>query len=298
VNRHPQPGQGPGHLAAALVALAGLVLALVSLPAAAGAAGTTGGYVALGDSYAAGPGIPTQVDAACERSDHDYPSLVAVTMGEASFDDVSCSGATTADLAGSQATSSGVAEPPQLDALSPATTLVTLTIGGNDIGFAGVGATCALLSLTDPIGAPCEAHYTAGGSDQLAAAIAATGPRVAAVLAAIRRRSPRARILVVGYPDLLPVSGPGCWPIVPLAVGDIPYLNGVEVALNGMVAGQAAAAGDTYVDTYTPSIGHDMCQFLGPKWVEGFLPTQPAAPLHPNENGMQAMAADVVAALH
>jgi lysophospholipase L1-like esterase len=283
----------------ALVALVPLVAGVAASPlsAAAGTGSASGAYVALGDSYAAGPGIPNQVEAGCLRSDHDYPALVAAALHPAAFVDVSCSGATTADMTGMQPGAYGIPEPPQFTALSAGTSLVTLSIGGNDIGFAGIAGTCALLSLTNPFGAPCQAHYTAGGTDRLSALIAATAPSIAGALDAIHRRAPSALVLVVGYPDLLPVTGPGCWPVVPLAAGDVAYLRGVELALNQMLASQAAAHRATYVDTYTPSIGHDMCQLLGPKWVEGFLPTLPAAPLHPNELGMQATAADVLAAL-
>jgi lysophospholipase L1-like esterase len=319
--RRPRRAPGArGPLAAASVVLAA-VLVLAGLPPAAGAAASgavaagnrarslappgavpgavaPGGYVALGDSYAAGPGIPNQADVACLRSDHDYPALVAAALHPAAFADASCSGATTDDMVSPQTGASGIAVPPQLDAVGPQATLVTLTIGGNDIGFASIATTCALLSLTAPFGAPCRAHYTAGGADQLAALVSATAPKVAAVLQAIHARAPQATVVVVGYPDLLPVSGPGCWPVVPLAAGDVPYLNAVEVALNAMLATQAGLHGARYVDTYTPSIGHDMCQLLGPKWIEGFLPTLPAAPLHPNEFGMQADAAEIVAALH
>lgn len=259
---------------------------------------TSGGYVALGDSYAAGPLIPYQVDVTCLRSDANYPSLVAAALHPPRFTDASCSGATTADMAKSQPVVFGTPPPPQLDALSATTTLVTLTIGGNDIDFATIADTCSLLSLLDPLGAPCQAHFTSGGSDQLRAQIAATAPSVGSVLAAIHRRSPKATVLLVGYPDLLPATGPGCWPLVPIADGDVAYLNGVEQALNAMLASQAAAHGATYVNTYTTSLGHDMCQLLGPKWIEGFIPTLPGAPLHPNEFGEQAMADQVLAALH
>ncbi|MGH2718382.1 MAG: SGNH/GDSL hydrolase family protein [Actinomycetota bacterium] len=291
-------------VAAALLSVLSLLAAFASgspasAAAPAGPAVNSGGYVALGDSYAAGPLIPNQVNVPCIRSDENYPSLVAASLHPASFTDVSCSGATTIDMTRSQTdVAFGTPPLPQFDALSAKTTLVTLTIGGNDIGFAGIAGTCALFSLLDPIGAPCEAHYTSGGTDQLQAEIAATASSVGSVLAAVRRRSPNATVLVVGYPDLLPASGPGCWPLVPLADGDVPYLNGIEQALNAMLSSEAAAHGATYVDTYTPSIGHDMCQLLGPKWIEGFLPTLPAAPLHPNEFGMQATAADVLATLH
>lgn len=281
--------------ALALATTVAIAFALFPVPTPARAGAVA--YVALGDSYAAGPGIPFQTDAACLRSADNYPSQLAVALAPTSLRDASCSGATTQDLAHPQTGAGGTVVAPQLDALAPATTLVTLTIGGNDIGFAGVALTCAQLALTDLLGAPCSAHYTSGGTDQLAAAIDATVPKVAGALAAIHQRSPLARILVVGYPDLLPLSGPGCWPIVPLAAGDVAYLRGVEVQLNAMLATQAASSGATFVDTYGPSIGHDACTLPGTKWVEGVLPLAPAYPLHPNSAGMQGDSADVLGAL-
>jgi lysophospholipase L1-like esterase len=175
--------------------------------------------------------------------------------------------------------------------------VVTVQIGGDDIGFSGIATTCGALSLTDVGGDPCRQHYTHGGTDQLAQAVTRAGPQVAAVLAAIRQRAPHARVLVVGYPDILPVRGRGCWPELTIARGDLPYLRGMETELNAMLAAQAAGAHDTFVDTYTPSIGHDACQRGGVKWVEGLIPTSAAVPLHPNARGEQAMAREILAAL-
>jgi len=175
---------------------------------------------------------------------------------------------------------------------------VSLTIGGNDIGFADVAETCAALSLLNPFGAPCMDHYTLGGTDLLTAAIAATAPKVAAVLQGIHQRSPNAKVLVVGYMDILPVAGVGCWLLMPIAVGDLPYLSGVEEQLNQMLATQTALNQATFVDTYTPSIGHDVCQLPGVKWVEGIVPTSPAYPVHPNALGMLGDAAAVIRTLH
>ena len=86
---------------------------------------------------------------------------------------------------------------------------------------------------------------------------------MAAVLAGIRERAPAARILVVGYPVILPAAGPGCWPLMPIAVGDVAWLRTVQGRLNAMLAEQAAAAGATFVDTYTSSVGHDVCRLPG-----------------------------------
>ena len=263
-----------------------------------GAVTTPNSYVALGDSYAAGPGIPNVVHSACERSDHNYPSLVADALPFTSFRDATCSGAKTTDMTQSQQTNPYTFVPPQFDALGPDARLVSVTIGGNDIGFAGVVLTCVSLELLNPFGAPCMEHYTESGTDVLAARIAAAAPKVAAVLQGIHQRSPHAKILLVGYIDIMPVTGPGCWPLVPIAVGDFSYLRGVEEHLNQMLASQASGNGATFVDTYSPTIGHDVCQETGVRWVEGFVPTSPAAPVHPNVLGMQAAATAVLSALH
>ena len=276
--------------------LAGVGLMAQALPSTA--VTTPNAYVALGDSYAAGPGIPNVVHSACQRSDHNYPSLVADAVHFSSFRDATCSGARTIDMTQSQQTNPFTLVPPQFDALGPDARLVSVTIGGNDIGFASVVTTCVALALLNPFGAPCREHYTQGGTDVLAAAIAATAPKVAAVLQGIHQRSPQARVLVVGYIDVMPVNGPGCWPFTPIAVGDFSYLRGVEEQVNQMLAAQASANGATFVDTYSPTIGHDLCQDYGVRWVEGLVPTMPAAPVHPNVLGMQAAAAAVLSALH
>ena len=275
---------------------AGALLAIV-LPAVGAAAATGPVYVALGDSYTSGPLIPGQTGtpAGCLRSTQNYPSLVAAALGAASFTDASCAGATTTNMTAPQLVVGGI-NPPELNALSPGTTLVTLGIGGNDLGFASIITTCTGLSLSSPLGSPCKKFYTAGGTDRLAQMITTLAPKVAAVLAGIHQRAPQARVLVVGYPDILPSTGTGCWPVVPIARGDVPYLRGVELELNAMLAARAAAGNATYVDTYGDSIGHDFCQPTGVKWVEGLVPTSPAAPVHPNALGEQAMAQQVLAA--
>jgi lysophospholipase L1-like esterase len=255
-------------------------------------------YVALGDSYAAGPLIPLQVGLppGCLRSDQNYPSKVARTLGVVDFRDVSCSAATTENLDGPQQVALGV-NPPQLDALGPDTALVTLSIGGNDIGFASIIAECGLRSPAEPLGAACKDHFTSGGVDQLAARIVATAPKIVAALEAIGDRSPDATVALVGYPAILPDTGPGCFPVIPYSAGDVAYLRGVEKKLNAMLAATAAVTGARYVDTYGPTIGHDICTPPGTKWIEGLVPTAPAAPVHPNERGMAAIAKAVARAV-
>jgi len=272
-------------------ALAGALASTSSANAAttAAAAGTGGRYVALGDSYTSGPLIPIQSGGLCLRSSENYPSLTAAARGY-SLVDASCAGATSVNMAQDQTDLGIEINAPQLDSLTSGTSLVTVQIGGNDIGFIGIIETCAEESLTDPFGDPCTEHYTTGGTDQLLAAVKATGPKVGAVLQEIRQRSPHAAVYVVGYPDILPEDSDGCWPIVPIAYGDVAYLRQTETELNAMLAGEADANGATYVDTYTPTIGHDVCQAIGTKWFEGLVPTSLAAPFHPNALGEAAMA--------
>jgi lysophospholipase L1-like esterase len=289
------------HAIGAMVSAVGCAALAVFIPGQAHAdpASVSREYVALGDSYTSGPIIPLQtgLPAGCLRSDHNYPSLVHAALRSSAFRDISCSGATTKEMTNAQAVTGG-SNPPQLSALTERTALVSLGIGGNDIGFANIIETCALKSPTQPLGAACRDYYRRGGRDEISDRIHATAPKVAAVLEEISNRSPDARVLVVGYPTLLPDSGPGCFPVVPFSPGDVAYLRGVEHQLNGMLAAEAKDAGAEYVDTYRGSIGHDMCQLPGTKWVEGLVPTSPAYPAHPNALGMRNSARAVLHTLH
>jgi hypothetical protein len=268
-------------------------LAFLAAPGTAGARKQPQSYVSLGDSYTAGPLIPLQETdpLGCLRSDHNYPHLVAAALGVSTFRDPSCSGAETGDMTSPQGVSPGP-NPPQFDSLDANTQLVTLGIGGNDIGFTEIIENC---SSPTPTGHPCQDHYVVNGHDELAQRIADTAPKVAAVLQGIHRRSPKASVFVVAYLAILPETGPGCWPQLPIAPDDVPYLRGVENELNGMLAQQAAANRAGFVDSYTASIGHDACQLPGTRWVEPVVPTTPAAPVHPNLFGMQGYAAAVLA---
>jgi lysophospholipase L1-like esterase len=233
-----------------VIPLAAMLLALV-VPGTAAARKPPQSYVALGDSYTAGPLIPLQETdpLGCLRSDHNYPHLVAAALGVSNFRDPSCSGAETEDMTMPQGVSPGP-NPPQFDRLAADTQLVTIGIGGNDIGFSEIVENC---SASMPSGHPCQDHYVVNGRDELAERIAATAPKVAAVLDGIHQRSPKARIFVVGYLAILPESGPGCWPQMPIAPDDVPYLRETEKKLNAMLAAQAAANGAKYVDTMRAS---------------------------------------------
>ncbi len=280
-----------GHrpLRAALLSAALLALTALAAPSLA----TATSYVSLGDSYTAGPLILPPAPGApleCLQSARDYSHLSASALG-LSLTDVSCSGATTANLT---TTAQYSDQPPQENALSASTGVVSVGIGGNDNGLFGETlvacgsedlVTFGLLNL-------CKATY----GNKLAEEIEADGPVVGGALAEISERSPAALVFVVGYPDILPQKGK-CFPQVPLSEGDVAYLNGVEKDLDAMLSREAAANGDIYVDTFTPSIGHDACKSLPTRWVEPVLPESDAFSVHPNEYGMAHDATDVEAAM-
>jgi lysophospholipase L1-like esterase len=276
----------------ARIATLAVVIALF-IPAVA--FGADPSYVALGDSYAAGPGIPMQIQPyGCAKSDHNYAHLAAPRLGEPAFRDPSCSGAKTDHMTTSQGVTPGP-NPPQFDSLDADTAKVSLTIGGNDIGFSSIAEDCFSLtpagSPTAPGGSPCKDKYTnADGSDEVSNRIAATAPKVGQVIQGIHSRSPLATVYVVNYSAILPHTGGGCWPQLPLAEGDVPWLRAKQVELNQMLADEAAANNAVLVDVYAASVGHDACQLPTVRWVEPATPSSPAAPVHPNIWGMQAMA--------
>jgi lysophospholipase L1-like esterase len=267
--------------------------AIVAVLVFAGAAQAAPRYTALGDSYAAGPLIPIQLPPfGCLKSSSNYAHLAQLTLAYTEFADPSCSGAETDDMTQTQNVTPGP-NPPQFDSLSADTALVTLQIGGNDIGFSSIAKDC--LSPT-PSGHPCQDKYVVGGQDEISRRIAETAPKVDAVLDGIRARSPQAKILVVNYSAILPHTGDGCYPQMPVAPDDVPYMRAKQEELNAMLAQQAAANDAQLVDVYAASVGHDACALPGFRWVEPVVPANAAAPLHPNLLGMQAMAAMVVSA--
>jgi lysophospholipase L1-like esterase len=300
--------------AGAAFSVAGIALSLAACSAAGGAsvaiatpAATTvprGSYAALGDSYTAGPGIPDQtgVTAGCDQSASSYPYLVAQRL-RLNVTDVSCSGATITNLTTPQSTGDAI-NPAQLSALSAATTLVTLGIGGNDVDWSALITRCTELDLLPaliPGGAanytPCQDYYTSGGTDQIRQKIQTAAGQLAGALTQIRRRAPHARVYVIGYPDLLPAAGSTCAHTFGITQGDVHFLNNEEMQLNSMLRQDAQAAADGYVDTYTPSAGHGACSVPAGRWIEPLLPASPAAPLHPNATGEQGMAEAVMHAV-
>ncbi|MCH1867893.1 SGNH/GDSL hydrolase family protein [Nocardioides sp. CFH 31398] len=271
---------------AAATALVAPVGATAAAPVAAGAGEAPLRYVALGDSFSAASGVlppdPTSPPQ-CLRSSLNYPHVIAERIG-ADLTDVTCGGAASPDYFSSQYP--GV--PPQLDALGRGTDLVTMTIGGNDGGvFIDAILACGRAGLTTlGRGNPCEEE---NGNRFVRTVRNDTAPALVRALRAVVRRAPNAEVAILGYPWLLPPRE-GCYPQMPVARGDVPYLRNLQSELNEAVRQAAAASGATYVAVPRASEGHDACQAVGTRWVEPVVAGTNPVVVHPNALGERKMA--------
>jgi lysophospholipase L1-like esterase len=277
-------------IAAALASVTACALAVAGTQAQAAQSSP---YVALGDSYSAASGVFPPDPAAppqCIRSTLNYPRVIAATTG-AQLTDVTCGGAETNDFFTPQY--EGI--PPQLDAVTNSTRLVTMTIGGNDSGvFINSVLDCGsagTLSLGQ--GSPCKDRYGSSFEDTIRKT---TYPSLVNALSAVRAKASQAKVAILGYPWILPPTE-GCYPIMPVAQGDVPYLRGIQATLNDAVRRAAAATGATYVDFNTVSEGHDACQPIGVRWIEPVLTTTNPVIVHPNALGESEMAARTIKVL-
>jgi lysophospholipase L1-like esterase len=287
-------------LTAVLAVLLGLVTALPAQAENPQASTSSHGirtspYVALGDSYSSAAGVNPVVPGSpptCSRSLLNYPHVIAATTRSHSFTDVTCSGAKTRDFSTTQ---SG-ATAPQLDAVTKNTRLVTMTIGGNDgDAFTGILGACTTASVGNITGDPCRQEHGSRFTDIVATQ---TYPNLVHALTAVHQKAPRATVVIIGYPRVLPDTGvPACYPSMPIAMGDVPYVNEWALALNTAVVKAAAETGSRYIDMSTSSLGHDACQLPGTRWIEPLSTPINAAPVHPNAKGEAAMARQTLAQL-
>lgn len=281
--RRITPGSVPVVLAAVVTAV---VAALTVAAPSAAAEKPPLRYVAMGDSYSAASGVllPDLSSPLCLRSTRNYPKVLARQIG-ASLTDVTCGAAETVHFA--QAQYPGLV-PPQLDALSADTDLVTMTIGGNDSSvFIGAILSCGTTGvLTLGQGSPCKDAFGSQFSDTIKNS---TYPDLVEALRAVKARAPKARVAILGYPEIVPPTT-GCFPQLPLAKGDVPYLHGIQADLNAAVKRAARATGATFVDFAKVSAGHDACQAIGTRWVEPVVFTTNPVIVHPNALGEAEMA--------
>ncbi len=202
-------------------------------------AASTVHYVALGDSYSSGVGAGDYDSSSgnCDRSANAYPEQWADGNAPASFTSVACSGATTSDVLSSQ-----------VPALSASTTLVSITIGGNDAGFSSVMETCVLESDSSCLSAISSAESF----------IASTLPgRLNTVLRTIRTDAPSAKIVVLDYPDLYDLSRSNT--CIGLSTTKRTALNQGADDLDGAISAAAKNNGDTFADVRGQFSGHEIC---------------------------------------
>ncbi|MEH3068087.1 MAG: SGNH/GDSL hydrolase family protein [Aeromicrobium erythreum] len=239
---------------------AGPVLALGLVVAPTTAQAVT--YVALGDSYSSGLGTRSYLDdgTECRRSAQSYPALVAAARGW-SLDLRACSGATIPDVRAAQ-----------LGALSTSTQKVTLSVGGNDAGFADVLTECAL---------PAWASDCDAAIDQAQATISGTLPSaLSSLYAQIGSRAPSADVVVVGYPRVF--MGEDCNALTWFSPEEQTRLNTTADRLNSLLAARASAAGFRFANPTSAFTGHAVCD--DPEWLNG-LSNPVEESYHPNVAG-------------
>lgn len=252
-------------------------------------------YVAIGDSEAAGTGNRPYDDEACKRSTKAYPMLLASALGTP-VESRACAGATTADVAGQAA---GLA---QTGTLGPATQLVTITAGVNNIAWQTVLALCSGAGTP----AECEAAKNAA-----IAGIAGIAPAIGQLVGLVRSLAPNAYIVVTGYPQLFGDVTGTCTigstrggPVV-LPAQLVFEVNqgvlGINQAIQQGVLGYQAATGDPgveYADVTQEFDGHGLCD-TADRWIYGASAGEPNADraFHATAAGQAAFAAAILTEL-
>jgi len=236
---------------------AATALTFSALPAQA-----AGSYVALGDSYSSGTGTRSYINdgTSCQRSVYAYPSLIAASKG-LTLNFRACSGATVADVTNTQ-----------LGALSASTTQVSISVGGNDAGFADVLTECAQPGwASDCNGAIDDAQYVIDN---------VLPGRLSTLYASIRSKAPNAKVVVVGYPRIF--MGEDCNAFTWFSPSEETRLNAMADLLDSKTSAQASARGFTFANPTSRFIGHAVCDST--EWLNG-LSNPVTESYHPNIAG-------------
>ncbi|MGW0084876.1 SGNH/GDSL hydrolase family protein [Streptomyces sp. NPDC003393] len=221
----------------------------------------SGGYVALGDSYSSGVGAGSYIGSSgdCDRSTKAYPYLWNAAHSPSSFAFTACSGARTDDVLANQ-----------LGPLDSATSLVSITIGGNDAGFADVMTTCVLQSDSGCLSriATAEAYVDTtlpGKLDNL--------------YSVIRGKAPNAHVVVLGYPRFY-LLGQFC---LGLSETKRSAIDDAADHLDTAIAKAAANHGFTFGDVRTTFSGHEICS--GSSWLHSVSWFNLGESYHPKASG-------------
>jgi lysophospholipase L1-like esterase len=221
-------------------------------------------YVALGDSYAAGDGAGSYLSdsTACHRSLLGYPGLVAVKGGLA-LNLQACSGATTADVLTLQ-----------VAALSTTTaSYVTITVGGNDVGFGQVMTTCMGSDTAACMAAVLQAEAVA--TSTLPAQLGEVFSTVKGMV------SPTTKVVATSYPRLF--NGKDCSFLTDFTAAEMSAINAGTDRLAGVIEAAAGKAGIGYTDVREPFLGHAVCD--GVPWVHNAQLSAQYESFHPNADG-------------
>jgi hypothetical protein len=277
------------HHARGLTVMAVLASVALALTVPMSASATQVSYSALGDSYTSAFGVtplaPT-APAECGQSTLNYPHLTAAALN-LSLTDVSCGGAKTENFTVAQYPN----QPPQFDALSASTEVISVGMGGNDNNlFISLVLGCTAIDAGRPnIGAPCEKRLASFVNKTFEADLA---PREKA-LEEIHALSPKAKVFIVGYPEITPENG-YCPAATPWTTGDLRWFRDAVTARgNTLLQRSALAHNDIFVNTFGPSAGHNACEPVGVRWIEPLIGSLTGVPVHPNATGEEHDAFDL-----
>lgn len=238
-------------------ALTPLACAL-AMVAGAGTASAADRYVALGDSYSSGTGTGSYtLHSGCQRGTYAYPYLAARQRPDTDLVFVACSGATTTSLMSSQ-----------ISSVTADTRLVSITIGGNDAGFADVMIACVTFGCASAI------------ADARAFIERTLPSRLNTVYAAIKSNAPGARVAVLGYPRLFGSSG--CLATTGISASERTQLNGMADLLRDVIRDRALAHGFAFVDAIPVFASHPICSN---EWINGLNIIRTSESFHPNRPG-------------
>lgn len=246
-------------------------------------------YVALGSSYAAGAGLgPRQPGSPilCGRSTNGYPQRLSHRLG-LSIVDMTCSGSVTPDV------SSGgqYFQEAQIRAIGRRTRLVTITVGGNDVGFVRDLSLLAARNSNTLLG--WSVRKTWGGPAPASErGFAALHADLVALIDAIHARAPKARVIVATYPTVLPPTG--TCPQLRLRAAEAELMRRVEIRLAAVTRSAAQSRGAIVVDMHALGARHNACS--AKSWTKGWGSVA-QAPFHPSGLGAQATADAIAAAL-
>lgn len=237
-------------------------------------------YVSLGSSFAAGAGIgPLQTGspARCSRTVNNYASLLSQRLGLALVD-VACSGATTRHVL------DGWDElDPQINAVTPRTALVTITVGGNDIGYVGGLFASSCRAGAPAIPGPCQTIKPPGDAD-----FAALKKSLVEIVKRVRDRAPQARVIFVQYVTVLPDKP--C-DLTVISQPDLRHARRIAWRLAKVTRQAADAANTEVLAMERTSRQHAPC--AATPWSFGMSPSHDNAkgtPWHPNAAGHTAIA--------